>query len=49
MECGGEGHEIFMETNAAKVKQTLKRLDSIIDTEEITDSKNEKLNEIFDL
>lgn len=49
MECGGEGHEIFMETNAAKVKQTLKRLDSIIDTEEIIDSKNEKLNEIFDL
>lgn len=47
IECGGENREIFMETTAPKIKQTMKKLDSIIETEKIPDSKDENLNEIF--
>lgn len=49
IECGGEGHEIFMETNASKVKQSLKRLNTMITSEQVKDGKNVKLNEILEI
>ncbi len=49
IECGGEGHEIYMETTAPKVKNTLKRLDNLIFTEEIANSPKENLLDTLDL
>lgn len=48
-ECGGLKHKIFMETNAAKVKQTLKNLNTLINTETISNEQNKKLNLILDI
>lgn len=47
--CGGFEHKILMETNTAKVKQTLKHLDNLINTEKITNGQNEKLNLRLDI
>ncbi len=49
IECGGEGHKIYMETTTPKVKNTLKRLDNIIFTEKVDHSPKENLNEVLNL